>query len=77
MGEYLTNTYNSLLGGSCTYDLGCSLEYPLTDYLLKLKGLHLMCDSTLTMANNSKIKRVEPLWSHIIMVVEGNWAPEK
>jgi len=25
------------------------------------------------MANYSKIKRVEPLWGHIAMAVEGNW----
>jgi len=30
MGEHLTNTYDSPLGGGRTYDLGCSLGYPLT-----------------------------------------------
>jgi len=29
------------------------------------------------MANYSKIKRVEPLWSHIIMAVEENWNLEE
>jgi len=31
----------------------------------------------LLMANYSKIKRVEPPWSHIIMAVEGNWNLEE
>jgi len=30
VGEHLTNTYNSPLGGSYTHNLGCSLGYPLT-----------------------------------------------
>jgi len=29
------------------------------------------------MANYSKIKRVEPLWGHIAMAVEGNWNLEE
>jgi len=29
------------------------------------------------MANYSKIKRVEPLWSCIAIAVEGNWNPEE
>jgi len=31
VGEHLTNTYNSSLGGGHTHDLGCSLGCPLTE----------------------------------------------
>jgi len=34
MRKHLTNTWNSPLGGSLTYNLGCSLGYPLTTALL-------------------------------------------
>ena len=34
-------------------------------------------EPSLLMANYSKIKRVEPLWSRIVTVAEGNWNIEE